>query len=426
MSELLADVPEEGGRPDPIRLTDDYQQLQAEAFRLVLDRLERRGGAVEQMPRAELRREVAAAVSITLEQASGALNAGERSRLIDELLDEILGLGPLEQLLNDPSVDDIIVNGARRIYVERGGVLSRVPIRFRDDAHVMAVIQRIVGPIGRRVDEAAPYCDARLPDGSRVNVVVPPIALDGPALSIRKARRARLGALDLVRRGFAPREALDYLARAVRGRLNMLVVGGTGSGKTTLLNVLSAFIAHSERLVTIEDAAELQLRQEHVVRLETRPASADGRQAILARDLMRNALRMRPDRIILGEVRGSEAVEMLQAMSTGHDGSMSTLHANSPRDALARIEMLVGFTGLPVEPRAMRRFIASSIQVISEVRRLPDGRRCLMNVTEVLGVEDDTYRLQEMFVHSEDPATAPRLLRSGFEARLRGVVGISA
>jgi pilus assembly protein CpaF len=409
----------------PVRLSDQYQQIQADAFRTVLDRLERRGEAIERQDRGDLRREVAVAVGLTLETSGAALNSAERARLTEELLDEILGLGPLEPLLNDPTVDDIIVNGARRVYVERGGVLTREPVRFRDDAHLMAVVQRIVGPIGRRVDEASPYCDARLPDGSRVNIVIPPIALDGPAVSIRKARRVMMSAMDLVRRNFATREALDYLARAVRARLNLLVIGGTGSGKTTLLNVLSAFISHAERLVTIEDAAELQLRQEHVVRLETRPPSADGQRAIHAQDLVRNALRMRPDRIILGEVRSTEAVEMLQAMSTGHDGSMSTLHANSPRDALARLEMLMAFRGLPIEPRAMRRFIASSIQVIVEVRRLPDGRRRLMQISEVQGVEEETYRIQDIYVHNGDDANMPRLQRSSYAERLADSVGLA-
>ena len=357
-----------------------------------------------------MRDEVSAAVASTLDATNGVLNGAERTRMIDELLDDILGFGPLQPLLDDPTVDDVIVNGPRRIYAERGGRLVRVAARFRDDAHVMAVIQRIVGPIGRRVDEASPYCDARLADGSRVNVVVPPVALDGPAISIRKTRRVALQAIDLMRRGTAPREALDYLARATRARLNMLIIGGTGSGKTTLLNVMSGFINESERLVTIEDAAELQLRQEHVVRLEARPASADGRQPVSSRDLMRNALRMRPDRIILGEVRGVEAVEMLQAMSTGHDGSMSTLHANSPRDALARLEMLLAFSGLPLEPRALRRFINSSINVIAEVQRGGDGQRRIVNVTELAGVEEDNYRLHEIYVHGPmpRPGWAPR------------------
>ncbi len=411
---------------EPIRLTDSYQQVMADAFRLLLDRLERGGEGAEPAARDALRPQVSAAVAAALRGGVGApLNSAERARMVEELLDEVLGYGPLDPLLRDPTVDDVIVNGPRRIYVERAGMLSRVPARFRDDAHVMAVIQRIVGPLGRRVDEASPCCDARLPDGSRVNIVVPPVALDGPAISIRKARPVRLAAMDLVRRGFAPREALDHLARAVRGRLNLLVIGGTGSGKTTLLNVLSAFIDGAERLVTIEDAAELQLRQEHVVRLETRPATADGRQAVTARDLVRNALRMRPDRLILGEVRGAEAAEMLQAMSTGHDGSMSTLHANSPRDALARLEMLLAFGGMTIEPRALRRFIGSSVQVIVEVRRLPGGERRLTHIAEVSGVEEDVYRIEDVFRLGADGRPLP-LGRSIHEARLRGLPGLAA
>jgi pilus assembly protein CpaF len=414
-------------RGAPVRLTDGYQRLQAEAFALVLDRLEMRGQAIEGMPRSELRQEISAAVEAAVLQTSAALNGAERARLIDELVDEVVGFGPLEPLLADPTVDDIIVNGARRVYVERGGVLSRAQVRFRDDAHVMAVIQRIVGPIGRRVDESSPYVDARLPDGSRVNIVVPPVALDGPAISIRKRRRVMLGVMELVRRSFAPREVLDYLARAVRARLNILIIGGTGSGKTTLLNVLSGFIDGSERLVTIEDAAELELRQEHVVRLEARPASADGRQAVHVRDLVRNALRMRPDRIILGEVRGAEAIEMLQAMSTGHDGSMSTLHANSPRDALSRLEMLLAFSGMTIEPRSTRRFVGASIQVIVEVRRGPDGQRRLSQIAELAGVEEETYRLHTIFDAGGgmDAPLSSMLQRSSLRARLGGVPGLA-
>jgi len=408
-----------------VRLTDEYQAIKSRAFSLLLDRLEARDEAVERIGRTELRRHIALAVDTALAEMEAALNGGERSRLADELVDEVLGFGPLEPLLADPTVDDIIVNGPRRIYVERGGRLSRVPVRFRDDAHVLAVIQRIVGPIGRRVDESSPYCDARLPDGSRVNIVVPPVALDGPAISIRKQRKVMLGAIDLVRRGFAPREVVDYLARAVRGRLNMLIIGGTGSGKTTLLNVLSGFIGHEERLVTIEDAAELQLRQEHVVRLESRPQTQDGGQAVTLRDLVRNALRMRPDRIILGEVRGAEAIEMLQAMSTGHDGSMSTLHANSPRDALARLEMLLAFSGLPIEPVAVRRFISSSINLIAEVRRGTDGARRLVSIAELGGVENETYRMHEVYSWTEAAGGVVRIGSSSFLPKLQAVRGLA-
>ncbi|RVT91550.1 CpaF family protein [Rhodovarius crocodyli] len=408
-----------------VRLTDEYQAIKSRAFALLLDRLEARGEAVERLGRPELRRHIALAVDTALAEMEAALNVGERARLADELVDEVVGFGPLEPLLADPTVDDIIVNGPRRIYVERGGRLARVPVRFRDDAHVLAVIQRIVGPIGRRVDESTPYCDARLPDGSRVNIVVPPVALDGPAISIRKQRKVMMGAIDLVRRNFAPREVIDYLARAVRARLNMLIIGGTGSGKTTLLNVMSSFIGHEERLVTIEDAAELQLRQEHVVRLESRPQTSDGGQAVTLRDLVRNALRMRPDRIILGEVRGAEAIEMLQAMSTGHDGSMSTLHANSPRDALARLEMLLAFSGLPIEPIAVRRFVSSSINVIAEVRRGTDGVRRLVSVAELAGVENDTYRMHEVFTWTEAAGGTARVNSSTFLAKLQSVRGLA-
>ena len=412
-----------------VSLSDIYQQIQASAFRLVLDRLELRGLAADALQRPALREEVAGAVAATLDQGRGVMNGAERTRMIDELLDDILGLGPLQPLLDDATVDDIIVNGPRRIYAERGGRLARVPVRFRDDAHLMAVIQRIVGPIGRSVDEASPYCDARLADGSRVNIVVPPVALDGASISIRKNRRVALQTIDLMRRGAATRDTLDYLARATRARLNMLVIGGTGSGKTTLLNVLSGFIGETERLVTIEDAAELQLRQEHVVRLETRAGSADGRQPVTSRDLMRNALRMRPDRIVVGEVRGVEAVEMLQAMSTGHDGSMSTLHANSPRDALARLEMLLAFSGLPLEPRALRRFISTSIHVVVEVQRGADGTRRIVNVTELTGVEEDNYRLHEVHVWRPGEAQAApggALLRSTFRDLIAAVPGLPA
>ncbi|WP_424135087.1 CpaF family protein [Roseomonas chloroacetimidivorans] len=402
-----------------ILLSDTYQAAQAAAFRRVLERLEASGLSAESLGRPELRDTVAMAAAEALETVGAALNGAERARLIDDLLDEVTGLGPLEPLLADPTVDDIIVNGPRRIYVERGGKLQRVVARFRDDAHLMAIIQRIVGAIGRRVDEALPYCDARLADGSRVNIVVPPVAIDGAAISIRKNRRVALTAQDLIRRNAITTEAMDYLSRAVRARLNILVVGGTGSGKTTLLNVMSGFIDGSERLVSIEDAAELQLRQEHVVRLETRPESPDGRAAVTARELMRNALRMRPDRIVLGEVRGAEAVEMLQAMSTGHDGSMSTLHANSPRDALARLEMLLAFSGLPLEPRALRHFIASSVNIIVEVQRGPSGQRQVMQISEITGVEGEAYRLHDVWAVGQVPRPGQKMLSSLFADRLQ-------
>ena len=407
----------------PFALSDAYRDLEANAFRALLERLEARGVSADALSRPALRDEVAGAVGGVLDNSRAALNSAERTKLIDDLLDEILGLGPLEPLLNDPTVDDIIVNGPRKIYVERNGRLHPAPVRFRDDAHLLAVIQRIVGAVGRRVDEATPFCDARLADGSRVNVVVPPIAIDGASVSIRKVRRQAMTGVDLVRRGAMPREVLDYLTEAVKARLNVLVIGGTGSGKTTLLNVLSSFIDPQERLVTIEDAAELQMRQPHVVRLETRPAGLDGRQAITARELTRNALRMRPDRIVLGEVRGAEAVEMLQAMSTGHDGSMRTLHANSPRDALWRLEMLLGFSGLPLEPRTLRRFIATSINLVVEVQRGYDGHRQLIEIAEIAGIDGEVYQLHELWRHDGRRAPGARtslLEQSHFAERIGG------
>ncbi|WP_159998433.1 CpaF family protein [Roseomonas sp. 18066] len=382
-------------------LTDSYRGLEAAAFRAVLERLEARGVTADRLPRAALLTEVTAAMASVLEASRAALNAAERARLAEDLMDELLGLGPLEALLSDDTVDDILVNGPRQIFVERQGRLQLAAARFRDDAHLLAVIQRIVGAVGRRVDEATPFCDARLADGSRVNVVIPPVAIDGASISIRKPRRQPLSGIDLVRSGAMPRAVLDYLTAAVQARLNILVIGGTGSGKTTLLNVLSAAIDPAERLVTIEDAAELRLVQPHVVRLETRPPGLDGRQAISTRELTRNAMRMRPDRLLLGEVRGPEAVEMLQAMSTGHDGSMSTLHANSARDALWRLEMLLGFSGLPLEPRALRRFVASSVQLIVGVQRAPDGQRRVMEVAELCGIDGDVYQMHELWSHGQ-------------------------
>ncbi|HWK36258.1 CpaF family protein, partial [Sphingomonas sp.] len=332
-----------------------------------------------------------------LREGGLALNSSERVWLADDIYHEITGLGPLDPLLNDPSIDDVIVNGARQIYVERGGRLEPAAARFRDDAHLMTVIQRIVGPIGRRVDEASPFVDARLADGSRVNVIVPPIALDGPMLSIRKFKPEPMSGDDYVRTGAIDRDMLDFLANAVESRLNMLICGGTGSGKTTLLNTLSGYIGDRERLITIEDAAELRLRQAHVVRLETRPPTLDGAREVVARDLLHNALRMRPDRIILGEVRGAEAVEMLQAMSTGHAGSMATVHANSDREALSRIEMLLGFGGLRTDLRTLRRYIANSIELIVHIQRMGDGRRRVVSIAEVTGIEGDAFTLNQLY-----------------------------
>lgn len=386
-----------------LRTTDGYQRTKFAIFNLVLEQLEALGITAETAPASMIRDGVEQGITRFAAKEGLALNAAERALLAAEVQNEVVGLGPLEPLLKDPSIDDVIVNGPFRIFVERAGKLSAVPARFRDTAHLMNIIQRIVSPIGRRVDEATPYVDARLPDGSRVNVVIPPIALDGPMVSIRKFRVHAMGGQDYVRLGSMSQEMLGFLAAAVRSRLNILICGGTGSGKTTLLNMLSSYIEEKERLITIEDAAELQLRQSHVVRLETRPPNLDGSREVTARDLVRNALRMRPDRIILGEVRGAEAVEMLQAMSTGHDGSMATMHANTSRDAFGRLEMLLGFGGLSGDPKTLRRYIANSVQIMVQVNRMANGKRRVTSVSELTGLEGENYSLNQLFTFVEQP-----------------------
>ncbi|HEX7751656.1 MAG TPA: CpaF family protein [Novosphingobium sp.] len=390
-------------QPSAQRMSDSYQAVKAVTCQLVIEQLEAQGITAEALDQHTLRNEIEQVINSRRRRGQLALNSAERLLLIEDVEDEVVGLGPLAPLLRDPTIDDIIVNGASTIYAERAGILEKIDTRFRDDTHLMNIIQRIVGPIGRRVDEGTPFVDARLPDGSRVNIVIPPIALDGPSISIRKFRMQALTQDECVVTGLMSTPMADYLSAAVRSRLNLLICGGTGAGKSTLLNLLSSCISHRERLVTIEDAAELQLRQAHVVRLETRPPNVDGSREVSARDLLRNALRMRPDRIILGEVRGVEAVEMLQAMSTGHDGSMATLHGNSPRDALARLEMLLGFAGQQNDVRAVRRFVANSVHVIVNIQRLTNGSRRVTSVAEVTGVEGEAYTLNELFRFDEQP-----------------------
>lgn len=413
-------------QPAAQRMSDSYQIAKAQTCAQVIEQLEALGSTAEELGRRAVREEIERVIESRSRRGQLALNSAERLLLIEDVEDEVAGMGPLAPLLRDGGVDDIIVNGAHSIYAERGGLLERVETRFRDDTHLMNIIQRIVGPIGRRVDEASPYVDARLPDGSRVNIVIPPVALDGPMLSIRKFRMQTMTIEDCVAAQVMSADMAAYLGAAVRSRLNMLICGGTGAGKTTLLNMLSTFISDRERLITIEDAAELQLRQSHVVRLETRPANVDGSREVTSRELVRNALRMRPDRIILGEVRGVEAVEMLQAMSTGHDGSMATLHGNSPRDAFARLEMLLGFAGVQSDVRAIRRFIANSVHVVVQLQRLANGSRRVMSVSEVTGLEGDAYSLNELFDFQEQPAMSGqgefRTLsrRPFFAPRLRG------
>jgi pilus assembly protein CpaF len=322
----------------------------------------------------------------------------EKEQISQEVLDEVFGLGPLEPLLRDPSISDILVNTHRSVYIERNGLLEKTGVRFRDDAHVMAIIDRIVSAVGRRVDESSPMVDARLPDGSRVNAIIPPLAIDGPSISIRRFGRDPLTGPELIANGSLTPEMLELLSGCVRARLNILVSGGTGAGKTTLLNVLSSSISNRERIVTIEDAAEVQLHQEHVVRLETRPPNVEGKGAIRQRQLVINSLRMRPDRIIVGEVRGEEALDMLQAMNTGHDGSLTTIHANSPRDALGRLETMVAMANLNIPDTAIRRQIASAIDVVVQLSRLSDGTRKVTCLSELTGMEGEVITMQDIFV----------------------------
>ncbi|MEZ5681356.1 MAG: CpaF family protein [Erythrobacter sp.] len=349
------------------------------------------------MSREQIEEEVGDIVLNLLVEEDAALNATERKRLVGEVLDELLGLGPLEPLLADETITDILVNGHRDVFVERFGLLERVATRFQDEKHLLRIIQKIVSAVGRRVDESSPFVDARLADGSRVNAIVAPLAIDGSLLSIRKFAKKRIGMEKLIELGSIPAAVAEVLAAVVRSRRNVLISGGTGSGKTTLLNALSSYIDGRERIVTIEDSAELQLQQEHVARLETRPANIEGRGEVTQRDLVKNALRMRPDRIILGEVRSGEAFDMLQAMNTGHDGSMTTVHANTARDSLARVEQMVGMSGIEISPTAARAQIASAINVVIQIGRQADGRRRLLSVSELVGMEGQTITMQDIF-----------------------------
>ncbi|MFP2769686.1 CpaF family protein [Oceanisphaera sp. KMM 10153] len=332
------------------------------------------------------------------------LSRYEQDKLTEELVDELVGFGPLEVLLRDSSVTEILVNGPHRIFIERKGTLHRSDLRFIDDAHLLRVIQRILAPVGRRLDESSPMVDARMPDGSRINAVIPPVAIDGPSLSVRKFRQDMLKSADLLASGSLDKAMLNFMELAVTRRCNILVSGGTGTGKTTMLNMLSQIVCPAERIVTIEDTAELQLKHEHVVRLETRPPNADGYGEIAARDLVRNALRMRPDRIILGEIRGGEVLDVLMAMNTGHDGSMTTLHANNAQDALLRLESLVGMSGLQVAERTLRQTICSAIDVVIQLVRLADGRRCISEILEVVALRDNQYVTNTLFKLQRDGA----------------------
>jgi pilus assembly protein CpaF len=373
--------------------------------------------SVEKLPRDQLTEELRVAIVGMLgETLDLPLNRGERAILVAELIDEITGLGPLEALLRDPTISDILVNTATSVYIERGGRLELTSIRFRDNAHLQQIINRIVSRVGRRVDDSSPMVDARLPDGSRVNAIIPPLAIDGPILSIRRFGAKPLRFTDLVRTGSVTAHMVGLLGACVRAKVNMLIAGGTGTGKTTLLNALSSFIPESERIVTIEDAAELQMQQRHVVRLETRPPNVEGRGEIVARDLVRNALRMRPDRIIVGEVRAAEVMDMLQAMNTGHEGSMTTIHSNSPRDAMSRIEAMVGMSGVNMSESLVRQTIARSLEVIVQLSRGTDGRRRVTSISEITGTEGNVICLQEIFRFEQQGTDEDGQIRGEFRA----------
>src|ERR1700748_2126465 len=384
-------------QPLPVQVTrTDFGAVKAAIHRKLIQKLNL--DRLTEVNRDDVRREVTQILEALVVGESTPMNLQERERLATEVLDEVFGLGPLEPLLADPTVSDILVNTHKRVYVERRGILEMTSIQFRDDIHLMSIIDRIVSAVGRRVDESSPMVDARLADGSRVNAIIPPLAVDGPCLSIRRFGRDPLTAEDLLHNNTLTESMLELLRGCVKARLNILVSGGTGAGKTTFLNVLSSYISNRERIVTVEDAAELQLHQDHVVRLETRPANIEGKGAIQQRQLVINSLRMRPDRIIVGQVRGEEALDMLHAMNTRHDGSLTTIHANTPRDALSRLETMVAMGSLNIPESALRRQISSAIDVVVQVSRHSDGTRKVISIAEITGMEGNVVTMQDIFV----------------------------
>ena len=393
---------------------DTHTDLKVELHQRLLDLINL--SALDKMSREQIQAEVGDIVHEELAKQNQALNQAERKQLVGDVLDELLGLGPLEPLLKDPTITDILVNGHAHVFIERYGILEPTPVRFKDERHLLRIIQKIVSAVGRRIDESAPMVDARLADGSRVNAVVPPLSIDGSLLSIRKFARVPIGMDRLIEIGSVPAQVAEVLQAVVGSRRNVLISGGTGSGKTTMLNAMSAFIDGRERIVTIEDSAELQLQQQHVVRLETRPPNIEGKGEILQRDLVKNALRMRPDRIIVGEVRAGEAFDMLQAMNTGHDGSMTTVHANTARDALSRVEQMIGMSGVDMPARSARAQIASAVNVVIQVGRLADGRRKLLSLSELTGMEGEVVTMQDIFRYRQTGVGADGQIQGRFEA----------
>ncbi|HEY2964163.1 MAG TPA: CpaF family protein [Pyrinomonadaceae bacterium] len=372
-----------------------FQEMKARLHRTLINRMDLT--KLSTLTPEQVHAEVSRLAESVLAQEAMPLSAAERERLVSDVQHELFGLGPLEPLLKDPTISDILVNSHHTIYIERRGKIEATNVRFKDDEHLMRVIERIVSSVGRRIDESSPMVDARLHDGSRVNAIIPPLSIDGPVLSIRRFGADPLRMNALVENKALTKDIADMLQMVVNARLNILISGGTGAGKTTLLNALSAFIPENERIVTIEDSAELQLQQPHVVRLETRPPNIEGKGEVTQRDLVRNALRMRPDRIVIGEVRGGEAIDMLQAMNTGHDGSLTTIHANTPRDALSRLETMIQMTGMRLSDRAMRQQVASAINLVVQVARLSDGSRRVTSISEITGMEGETITMQEIF-----------------------------
>jgi pilus assembly protein CpaF len=393
---------------------DHYNELKSRVHYRLLDLLDL--ARLASADDSQLFQDIKRGIDIILGEENIALSLAEKERLAKDIRDELLGYGPLEPLLHDATVSDILVNGYSSVYVERKGKLQKVPVRFKDNAHLLKIIEKIASGVGRRVDESCPMVDARLPDGSRVNAIINPLSLDGPALSIRKFSKDPYKVHHLIEFGTITQEIAQVMEAMVKGRLNILISGGTGSGKTTFLNVLSGFIPNDERIITIEDAAELQLQQEHVVRLETRPPNIEGAGEVTQRDLVRNALRMRPERIILGEVRQAEALDMLQAMNTGHDGSLATIHANTPRDALVRLETMVSMAGLNIPDKALRHQVASAIHAVIQVARLKDGSRKMLYLNEIVGMESDVIVMQEIFTYEMQGLTGEGKIKGRFRA----------
>ena len=372
-----------------------FQEMKSRLHRTLINRMDLT--KLQTLTPEQVHGEVSRLAEAVLAQEAMPLSVSERERLVNDVQHELFGLGPLEPLLKDPTISDILVNSHKTIYIERRGKIERTNVQFKDDEHLMRVIERIVSSVGRRIDESSPMVDARLQDGSRVNAIIPPLSIDGPVVSIRRFGSDPLKMASLIEYNALTKDIADMLQMVVTARLNILISGGTGAGKTTLLNALSAYIPENERIVTIEDSAELQLQQPHVVRLETRPPNIEGRGEVTQRDLVKNALRMRPDRIVIGEVRGGEAIDMLQAMNTGHDGSLTTVHANTPRDALARLETMIQMTGMRLSDRAMRQQIASALNLVVQVARMSDGSRRVTSISEITGMEGETITMQEIF-----------------------------